>query len=790
MTRIFLFVFFTLLQVQFSLAQVGTSYTAQIPLYNGDMNLGDVQVEITGEELTSIDRDSLISALKDTLKDDTLNAVVRLPEKLNPSSLPIPVRFNPQDLKLETTITVESTVTKSTDLGVDLENEKREALEPAPFGGAVNYRLEQNWGDERLGGEYFSGQFSSFVNMNSLVFENQTYYQSNIKDGWYRGDTRLVKDFEKQNVRAQAGDVYPQIQGFMVARPLGGVNIQRNFSLNPYRLPYPTGNQNFTLKSRSFVKYYVNSVLVKSEYLQAGNYSAKEIPLNNGLNTILIEATDDLGQKQFFVFKASSNINLLNEGESKFDVSYGTPFIDQNFKREYIERDGKVFSGFYQYGFSQLFSSSLYLQNQGDFNLYGTELIQAIPIGNITAGAARSNRGDLEGMAGSLGYQLITQGKKWFDSHTLSLRYENRSADFKTQLTDISTSVQNIYALNYAIPVSNILTFSVGGNYGDVRNNNLQDRYGYDANLSFRLFNLHNVSIYASRNRDEFGQWNDIAYAFLTISLPEKNTYISTLYDQQQKSARLNVLKDNQNKLYAFRTQAIAEYSEQQQNGELDLTYPTQVGDFGGRISANKSEHLETATRGSARLNSALVFAYQDSELGYGISRPIPGSFVIFKPEDRLKDQRLALKSTSPYTESQSGLFDEIVFSNLIAYQYRDIQLDPSFLDIGRSLQKEKFVLYPTYRSAHLIKLAERGSVILTGQLVNPDGSPIALQVGKIGSVPFFTNRDGQIFVEGIEAGRYDLVLDGREDSYKVIVEKDDRGMKNIGVIQLKENEL
>lgn len=789
MTKLSFALIFLISLISFSYGQTQT-YTAQIPLYDGETNLGDVQVEIAGEELHWIDRDTLIKNLSAILKEDTMKAVQRLPEKLNPSQLPIPLRFNPEDLKLETKIDLKLRAERKTDLGVNLETEKRTALKPSPFGGAINYRLEQNWGDERLGGKFFSGQFNTFINMKSFVLENQTYYQTNTESEWFRGDTRLVKDFEKQNIRAQLGDVYPQIQGFMVAKPLGGINIQRNFSLNPYRLPYPTGNQSFTLQARSLVKYYVNSVLVKSEYLQAGNYSAKDIPLNNGLNTILIEAVDDLGQKKFFVFKASSNINLLNEGESRFDLSFGTPFVDTNFKRDYLERDGKVTSGFYQYGFSSLFSSSLYLQGQNTFTLYGSEFIHAIPIGNLTAGIARSNNRKLEGTAGSLGYQLITQGQRWFDSHTLSLRYENRSEGFRTQLTDLSASIQNAYAANYTIPVSNVMTFSVGGNYGDVRNNQLENRYGFDTNVSFRIFNHHNLSFFVSRNRDEFKRWNDIAYAFLTLSIPESNSYVSSLYDQKQKNLRMNVLRDNQNKLYTFRTQAIAEYAEDRKNGELDLTYPTQIGDFGGRVTSNQTDGMDNAARGSARLNSAFVFAYQDSEFGYGISRPIPGSFVIFKPETRLKDQKIGLKSTSPYTESQSGLFDEIVFSNLIAYQYRDIQLDPTFLEPGRSLQKEKFTLYPTYRSAHLIKLTEKGSVILTGRLTDAKGSPIALQVGTVDNVTFFTNREGQIFVEGIEAGSHQLKLEGIDDTFDFKVDKSERGHKDLGTIQLKENEL
>ncbi|WP_408096930.1 fimbria/pilus outer membrane usher protein [Peredibacter sp. HCB2-198] len=764
------------------------AYEANLPLYDEDNDLGDVTVEIEGEKVIFIDRDDLKNVLQDVLKDDTLRSLDKLPKKVRPDILPFAVVFSPEELKLLASLGLEIKSRKKTDLGVNLEEEKRLALRPAPFGGAINYRLEKNWAHEDLGGDYFDGQFNSFMNLNSLVLENQTYYQDNKENPWFRGDTRLVKDFEKSQIRAQAGDVYPQIQGFMAPHPMGGINIARNFTLNPYRLPYPTGNQNFTLKSRSFVKYFVNSVLVKSEYLPAGNYTAKDIPLNNGLNTVLIEATDDLGQKQVFVFRASSSISLLNEGESRFDLSYGVPFLDSATKRQYLEGDGKIFSGFFQYGFSSLLSSSVYLQNQNDFNLTGAEVINATAIGNFTLGGAHSMLGEIDGNAASVGYQLVTQGQKWFDSHTLGLRYEFRSEDFKTTLLDVTSSVQNAYAATYTVPIGSHITLAMGGNYGDVRNNDLENRYGYDASMSFRLFNQHNVSVYVSRNRDEFKKWNDVAYVFFTFMFPESNNFVSGLYDYNKETVKATLLRDNQNRLYKARAQAIAEYGADKQNGEVDLSYPTPVGDFGGRITGNRlTENNQTIGRGSARINSALVFAYDDGEFGGGISRPIPGSFVLFKPETRLKDQKIGLKSTSPFTEAESGLFDEIVFSNLIAYQYRDIQLDPTFLDPGRTLVKEKFMLYPTYRSAHLITLRERGAVVVTGTILNADGSPLSLQVGSLNDIPFFTNSGGMIFIEGVEPGRYEISLPDREEKIPVFVNEDDKGMKNLGTIQLKD---
>lgn len=786
MTKIF-FVLLTLASL--GLRAQDSTFVATIPLVDGDEELGEIEAEIRNERLSWVKKSTLVEAISAYLRADTLKALERLPDRIGPEVLPFPLSYNPEKLVIEAKIGLELRSKQKTKLGIDLEESEREALLPSPFGGAINYNFEKAWASEELGGNTFLGQFNSFMNLSGVVLESQSYWQDN-RDGnsWYRGDTRLVKDFQRSHVRAQLGDVYPSIQGFMVGRPMGGINIARNFALNPYRLPYPTGRQDFTLKSRSMVRYYVNSILIKTEWLPPGNYSATDIPLNNGLNTILIEATDELGGKQVFTFKTSSSINLLNPGETRFDLSYGTPFSDVGLRRRYLEREGKLFSGFFQYGFSRAFSASAYLQNQEQFNLGGVEMITATRFGNLGLGRARSSRDELNGQASSLTYQLITQGERWFDSHTVSLRYENREEAFRTTLFDTSAAVQNFYAANYTIPLASLLTVSAGANYGDVRDNDLSNRLGYDANISFRLLRDHSVSAFVSRTRDERRNWNDVAYVFVTFTFPESNNYFSTLYDHEQKNTRLTYLRDNQNRLKDVRTQITAENAERVQKGEVDLLYPTTFANWGSRLSAVDDQEANTSpVRGSLRMSSALVFAYQDGDLGFGLSRPVPGSFVMFRPERALRGQQIALRSTSPYNEASTGPFGEITFTNLLAYQYRDIQLDPTMMDEGRSLVKEKFVVYPTYRSAHLIPLHERGSVSLTGRLLLPDGKPASLQVGRLGQTTFFTNREGAFFVEGIAPGSHSLSLDGREELLPVNIDKQKRGLHSVGELRFKD---
>lgn len=786
-------VFFSLILFT-SLIQNGSSqslpvYEALLPLYDKERLLGEVKVTLEGEKLISIDKASLLEVIKPNLQEDTITKFEGLKAKIDPATMPLPLRFNPEELKLEMPFDVELRSQEKIALVEDYHRRyEREALRPATIGGAINSRLEQTWSSNPNEGNYFNGQFDSFVNIKSVVFENQSYYQSNIDQKFFRGDARIVKDFEHQQIRFQAGDVHPQVQGFMVGRPIGGLNISRNFSLNPYRLPYPTASQNFILQARSLVRYFVNGIMIKSEYLPAGNYTAKDIPLNNGLNTVVIEATDDLGQKKVFVFRTAASINLLNEGESRFDLSYGTPIFDQNFKREYRAEDGNLLSSFFQYGFNSGFSTSLYGQGQKNHSMFGTELIKATVLGNLGGGMAHSQIDEFRGNAYSASYQFLGSGTKWYLSHSLGLRYEHREEDFRSSIFDARSVVKNAYAANYALPLAGQMTVSVGGNYGDVRDNNLSDRYGFDTTLNFRLFDRHNLAFFVGRTRDEHKVWNDVAYAFLTITFPDNNDFVSTFYDQKQKTSKLTYTHDNQNRLYAPKTQAMVENNQGGQLGEADVLVPTPIADLGMRIAGNHNlEKDKVFGRGSLRLHSALVFAKNDGEWGMGFSRPVPSSFVLFKPEKRLKNQRIALKSTAPYTEAQTGLFGEITFANLLPYQYREVQLDPTLMDEGRTLKKEKYVLYPTYRSAHLVKLEDKGAVMLRGFLLKDDGSPWSLQVGQVGDKFFFTNRSGEFFIEGLEAGIHLLKLQGHPNHIELTISQEESGIKNIGTLTLPE---
>jgi outer membrane usher protein FimD/PapC len=395
--------------------------------------------------------------LKNKLDSLELDRISNLEgEWLIPRDTGLKLKYLPDILGLEIIIPLEKLTPQERDLKVISEN-RAKAIAPAPVGGAMTVRGEQYWADEKLGGNYFLSGFDSFVNAGGVVLENQSVYQSNLQNKWFRGDTRVVKDFHESMIRTQAGDVNYQTIGYQTLRPIGGFNIGRNFFLNPYRTPYPKFSRDFIVKTRSKVTYFVNGNLVKSEFLAPGRYSVRDIPLVNGINNILVEIEDDLGRKEVLTFQQTTSINLLNDGESKFDLSVGYPFKDINQKREY-EKDSLLTSAFYQQGLNSFFTAALYGQNFQDFNLAGAETIFATHIGNFSVGGARGVDQAYGGSVYNLGYNLSIIRPEWFSAHNLNIRHEIREADFIQTWGAQPLRVKNLTSVYYSLPIYELLT--------------------------------------------------------------------------------------------------------------------------------------------------------------------------------------------------------------------------------------------------------------------------------------------------------------------------------------------
>lgn len=761
-----------------------------------DFFIGEVGVELSGESVVRISASDLKRVLADKIREDRMAFYQLADGDVAPTELPFKIVYHPSELRISIVIPAEDLRPVDANVYDNLiPYYSRSATDPAPFSMGVNYRLEQKLYNRIAQEDSFSAQTDAFMNINKVSFENQMNYLSTREERkWSRQSTRAIFDRPNRMQRVEAGDVTYPIVGYLQSYNIGGVSFYRDFSLNPYRQVTPTSSLEYQVDSRSLVKTYINNILLKTEYMNAGRYSVKDIPLNNGINKIVIELTDEFGVTKTFVFNESGSLDLLAEGVSRYALASGYKTIDSNGTNKYDDGDGVFATGFYQHGFSKHWTLSGYAQGNKSYSLLGTNHILSSRFGNWSLDVAGSKNDFNNGYVTQATYQLNLFGAYWYDSHTLTTKLEYRSPFFSEVGQNFKNKFDITSTSSYSVPVFERFNVAVGASY----QNPTTVEYGklaYNGSLTTKIFESASLTAYAGRSRDESKTWSSQVYFFFNMTFGESSTYASAYYEKASQTKRLTVIRDTGEKYNDLKIAAAIDDNAINKNGSLDLQYNTTLADLGVREELVKTPGSRKSSVTSLRLASSFAYVHNGTDSAFSIGRPISNSFVIFKPNRDWEGQKFGVQTSTGINDAGTGLFGEAMISGLTPYQYRRLQLDPSRLDPGFILGQESFVVYPRRNSGHLFVIGKSGLLVLKGKIVDSAQNPMPLKVGfwtalSGKSTAFFTNRDGEFFIEGIEASIGTIQID--DDKFRptrIDLSGQKQGIVEIGNVILPEGQ-
>jgi outer membrane usher protein len=731
----------------------------------GDFYLGSLGAIISGDKLISLSGKDVEALLKNKVRENKRAAYDFGDREVDIAKLPFKITYLAAELRLKIELPAEDQEPLTANIYDELiPYYARKAETPATFSFGTNYKVEAvdttNFGQP----DSVNAQVDSFMNIKSLTFENQMNYLSTKKVQWYRQNSRLTIDSPSRMQRFEAGDVSYPILGYQQSRQIGGVSLYKDFSLNPYRVTAPTSSFEYEIISRSLVRTIVNGAVLKTEYKNPGHYSVKDIPLNNGLNRVVVEVTDDFGKKSILVFNEASSLDSLAPKVSRYSLVAGVPSNDTDVRREYDQTKGTFYSAFYQYGMNQHWSLGGYAQGNKNFNMLGASNIFSTAFGNWSLDFAGSKNKLVSGEAAQANYQLNLFGSQWYDSHTFNARIEYRSLWFNEAGEQFLNRFDYIGTASYSVPFLERFNVSLGGNISHPRIGDI-NKIGFDTSVTSRIFNGSSLTAFYGRTRDENKLWSTQLYVFLNISFGESASFASAFYEKSSETKRITLINDNGQKLNNLKTSATIDENISSRNGSLDLQYNTTLADLGVREEVQSLKGKTSGTRTSFRLLSAFAFVHDKDESAFSISRPISNSFVIFKPKENWKGQKFGVQSITNNNDTETGLFGESLVSGLSPYQYRRLLLDPSYLQPGYSLGQQSFVVFPRYRSGHLFVIGESGLLVLRGNMFDKNGNTLSLKVGYLTSqngktLPFFTGRDGEFLIEGAEPGIIKIQVD------------------------------
>lgn len=220
-----------------------------------------------------------------------------------------------------------------------------------------------------------------------------------------RLDTQWVRSFPEHAVSLTVGDAFTGFLDWSRAVRIGGIQVGRDYALQPYRVttPLPAFLGEATVPSE--VELYVNGLRQYSGAVPSGPFQLATVPGLTGSGMAQVVVTDAFGRVRTIDFPFYSTQSLLAAGLSDWSVSAG--FVREQYGvRSFAYGSDPVASAHWRYGINDRWTVEAHAEGGGGLaKAGGGARWQMGGAGIAGAAYARSRQDAASGGLVSLSYQ-------------------------------------------------------------------------------------------------------------------------------------------------------------------------------------------------------------------------------------------------------------------------------------------------------------------------------------------------------------------------------------------------
>ncbi|OQW52817.1 MAG: hypothetical protein A4S09_08210 [Proteobacteria bacterium SG_bin7] len=759
----------------------------QVKVINAEGPENEVGAE--GEKLAEIFRfeveDKIVAKMESIYRN---SGFIRIREL---KSLGLPTTFSPSTLALE--ITVDAKKRKQQELDFYVNLPPQDYISPGWLSGYTNLYASRLFSTPHLFEKKDSqnsdptvGRVEHIMNFGSLVLDASGDYTEFADYPWMRGNFRFIKDHESAAVRWIAGDFEFPLDMFQNSISLGGLLVVREFSIDPFLAQFPQSETEFYLGTPSKVDVFVNGRFMQTLYLPAGRHSLRNLPIQQGANDIKLVITDQVGKVRTLTFPFITDFELLDRGLNRFAYAYGRKKSQVGGTFDYGENAG---SFYHQYGLTKNITVGVSGQGDDRQKVYGSRIYYGSRFGLIGINWAQSNS-ELNGTANaySIRYRTLSDYRSVLRLQGIQIN-ENYAA---LGVIAPSNPYDRLFVGSWTKYITDNVAVSIGGGY-DFHRNNLGDRKSYFSNLSLRISRNTEGSIQYSEFRDPLNENGD-RRLFVSLQIMDSNFENSFFASQDTQYQNTNLKIVHNPSRSVGRVFGDIDYLE----GQSLKTYTAGLGYIGyrGIVEAEQRKLIDKEEvlpeKNQTRLTLSTAFAYTTK--GAGLTRPIADSFALIRPNGALKGQYLEVNPTNKNPRAIADFWGPAIIPDLQSYYTDTLYVQTPDPKASSLLSQNTFVIRPTYKSGVGIALQGKLAVMLSGKLTSKDSTKnsLALVTGVIVPVgkteiqkpfEFFTNKEGEFYLESIPPGEYDLKVDEQKQKYRFHV-PEKMGPHDLGTIK------
>lgn len=220
-----------------------------------------------------------------------------------------------------------------------------------------------------------------------------------------RLDTSWVSSWPGKELTLTMGDAITDSLNWTRATRFAGVQLGRDFSLQPYRVttPLPQFMGNATLPSS--VDLYINGLQRYTGSVPAGPFELNTPPRLTGLGNAQVVLTDAMGRSTQIDIPFYSSSRLLAKGLSDWSVSAG--YVRENYGlSSFSYADDPMVDGTFRYGVNNYFTAGTHVAATSGLTLGGVGMVATLGLaGQLSGSYTVSQSHSQQGTQYSLGYQ-------------------------------------------------------------------------------------------------------------------------------------------------------------------------------------------------------------------------------------------------------------------------------------------------------------------------------------------------------------------------------------------------
>lgn len=587
-------------------------------------------------------------------------------------------------------------------------------------------------------GDHGSGSINAYTELRAFsgsgVFSNTMLSQAIRQPGkgWRTSSVRLDSSwqtsFPEQMLSLRVGDTLTGALGWSRSTHIGGVQLSRNFTLQPYRITTPLPTFMGQAATPSAVDLYINGIKQYSGKVAPGPFQINSAPSISGSGNAQVVLTDAMGRSNTIDFPFYASEQLLQKG--LFDWSAEVGVIRKNYGLNSFDYGhDPAASGTLRYGVGNGFTAQGHVEATAGLTLAGIggNLLLGSRGGVLNAAAARSQGHDANGSLYDIGYQWHGGA---FNFSVASTRTSGRYRDvaslygapppsvseralvgYGTQgLGNFSLSYLHLRYPGYTIDTSYLPTSPY--DYGDQPIYASSQDSRYASAFWFRSLG-HRMSLSLSVNQNLDDQRDRSIFLGFSMSLDDRTQLSASA--QRNGDSNSFVLDANHSVPsdtgFGWRAQA---RSGGGQGGLAEGTYRGIHGQVAAGVSAYGDSHYVYAdANGALVLMGGHTFA----------ARQISDAFAVVST-DGIADVPVTLENRPIGRTNAAGM---LLVTPLNAWQKNQLAIDPMDLPADVRIDHVKTLAVPSDRAGTLVRFGVTPIRAASIVLVDIAGKPLPL---------------------------------------------------------------